>query len=102
LIFPQVDQRNPVAQSLRKLEEVEIIIGYRDFNPAYVFALQKPVKKFESIHDVLKFTETHPDFAIITQKKHHSELDTLATIVEFEGKDLFERPTTMVLHYSHR
>ncbi len=100
-IFPPIDHQNPVSLSLITLKESKTKIGYRDFNPAYVFALQKPIRKFDNIQDVLKFAETHSEFLIVTQKKYQAELDTLSSVAVFEGKDLFENPTTIVLNYSN-
>ncbi len=99
-IFPPVDQRNPVTQSVAELKQTENRIAYRDFNPAYVFSLQMPIQKLENIQEVLKYAETHAEFLIVTQKKHQHELDTLKATVLFEGRDLFENPTTMILKYS--
>ena len=97
--FPEVDQRNPVSQSVDYIDRHEPIpvVSYRDFNPAYVFHFKAPVKEMETADQLKAYQQIQPRYYIITQKRYISELPTNDYRIIYEGKDLFERPITVVL-----
>ena len=97
--FPEVDQRNPVSQSVDYIDHHKPIpvVSYRDFNPAYVFHFKAPVKEMETADQLKAYQQIQPRYYIITQKRYISELPTNDYRIIYEGKDLFERPITVVL-----
>lgn len=98
ILFPKIDAHNPVSQSIPLIEDRTLpIVAYRDFNPAFVFAFQHPVKKFETDETLLAFEKFNKHFYVITQKKYLPELSAYGFTILFEGKDLFEQPITVVL-----
>jgi 4-amino-4-deoxy-L-arabinose transferase-like glycosyltransferase len=97
--FPEIDERNPVTQSVAHFNQhTEIpVVGYKDFNPAYIFYFQKPVNKIETPAALHDYANAHDKFYIVTQKRYIAELAGENFQVVYEGKDLFERPVTVLL-----
>ncbi|HEX5172316.1 MAG TPA: phospholipid carrier-dependent glycosyltransferase, partial [Cyclobacteriaceae bacterium] len=93
VVFPQVDRLNPVSQSLSRMNESLPVMYYKDLNPAFIMALKETIPSLQSTHD----TGSYSNFYLITQKKYLPELDHLKANVLYEGKDLFENPTTVLL-----
>jgi hypothetical protein len=96
-IYPKIDARNPVSQSLSLVQSGKPVLYYRDFNPAFVFALQHPIAAIGTSQEALAYSDSGAAFYLITQKRFLSELDSLGARVVFEGKDLFESRTTVIL-----
>ncbi len=96
-IYPKIDARNPVSQSLSLMHSDKPILYYRDFNPAFVFALRHPIAAIGTPQEALAYSDSGAAFYLITQKRFLPELDSLGATVVFEGKDLFERRTTVIL-----
>ena len=98
--FPEIDARNPVTRSMEYMHRHPSmpLVAYRDFNPAYVFSFQKPVKKFETTEELASFADAHDRFYLVTQERYLPELHKLHNFrIIYQGKDLFERPVTVVL-----
>ncbi|GAB3658629.1 glycosyltransferase family 39 protein [Echinicola sediminis] len=94
LAFPKIDRQNPVVSSNTPDLQQEDLYYFKIFNPAFSFYLQRPLEDLEKT--------SHPHKAkgyLITRKKHLKELELLDIrfVKVFEGKDLFESPTTVVL-----
>jgi len=94
LAFPKIDRQNPVITAKAELLEKEALYYFRIFNPAFSFYLRQPLKNLEKVpspHNAKGY--------LITRKKYLKELKHLNVNFEmvFEGKDLFESPTTVVL-----
>ncbi len=75
------------------------IVYYKDFNPAYVFALKHTIPPVESIEAIEQLKTKSPGFYLITEKDHLPELEPCNLIKRFEGADLFEGSTTIILEY---
>ncbi len=97
LIFPQIDKQNPVQKGLPVLTESIPVVAYRDFNPAFVFALQSRIPVLVSTDDSNMFAKKTKAFYILTQTRHLKDLEQLPTTILFQGKDLFENRTTVIL-----
>ncbi|MDN3668830.1 hypothetical protein QWY93_05765 [Echinicola jeungdonensis] len=92
--FPKIDQHNPVVNSpLHKLKEGKLYY-YKIYNPSYSFYLRKSISKVPN----LQKTEGY----LITRKKYLKVLDQFEVNYQimFEGKDLFEPPTTVIVKLS--
>jgi 4-amino-4-deoxy-L-arabinose transferase-like glycosyltransferase len=99
LAFPVADAQNPVAQSLHLLEGKEVVV-YKRFNPSYAFYLDTPLQEFHTPEELDSFLEENPDVRILSTKKHLEELESISKLeVIFARKDLFERPTSVILTY---
>jgi len=96
-MFPVVDRLNPVMQSLPQLQHIkDPIVYYKDFNPAFVFALRHPVPGFITPEALRQFTSQHPTLYILTQKRYWHELPANKQLL-YQGKDLFERQETILV-----
>jgi hypothetical protein len=78
---------------LKALRDHQTIEYYhRDFNPAFVFALQKPLHSIEP--DSIKKGD---EILLVTQQRYVENFTNLETSWIYAGKDLFEKPETVVL-----
>lgn len=94
LIFPEIDKKNPVHQSLSIVKGADKNVAvYRDFNPAYVIGLQSTIPKINSLAELT----SQPTEYLISQKRYLPALDSLGYKIVYEGKDLFEKPVTVVV-----
>lgn len=97
-VFPQVDNKNPVTGSSRVLiEGSKPVYYYRDFNPAFAFALQKTIPKLATPEDVRLLLRSEEGFLLVTQSRYLPELDDFQMTKVFEGKDLFETTVSVIL-----
>jgi 4-amino-4-deoxy-L-arabinose transferase-like glycosyltransferase len=98
LISPQIDEQNPVTQSLPFLKKQNLpIVAYRNFNPAFVFAIGKTLPMMKSPEELATFIQVHDSCYIITQKQFLPELHDSGAQKIIECRDLFEKPVTVVL-----
>ncbi len=96
-MFPTVDRLNPVSQSIPHLENIkEPVIYYKDFNPAFIFALEHPVEGFTTPEEIKQYIGTHGPTYIISQKRYWNDLPEGKQLLH-EGKDLFERQETILV-----
>lgn len=98
-MFPVVDRLNPVAQSMSLLTSKDVpatVVYYKDFNPAYIFALGHPLKGFDTPEALAQFAGSRGSFCIITQKRYWDQLPW-GKILLYQGKDLFERQETILV-----
>lgn len=97
IMFPAVDRLNPVSQSTPLLAGAgNAIVYYKDFNPAYIFALGHPVNGFDTPASLAGYRADHHPCYIITQKRYWDELPQGKTLL-YAGKDLFERQETILV-----
>jgi len=97
VIFPRVDNRNPVSGSISLvLRQEKPVLYYRDFNPAFVFALRHTIAPFENPERAGP-AGLQKGYFLLTQKRFLRDLDSLGATVVFERKDLFEGQTTVIL-----
>jgi 4-amino-4-deoxy-L-arabinose transferase-like glycosyltransferase len=97
--YPPIDSRNPVKASLSLIQEQHPnhrIIGYRIFNPAYVFALQQTIEVVSTPDGLQELSKREKNILIITRGKYLNELPgDLKTI--YIGRDLFEKSETILM-----
>jgi len=96
LVVPSLLKTNPVSQSLSLIDQKPLLI-YIQSNPAYIFNVGHPVPVAQSREEVARFIHEHPNGRVLTRASHLQDLTDLELIKEFEGKDLFENPVTVVL-----
>lgn len=96
LVFPQLDRQNPVVKSRQMLVGKEVAY-YKKFNPAFSFYLKKEIHSLDE-NDFEQFFQHNPDGIIISTKSKIEAMNSSADYeIVFSGKDLFERPTTVLL-----
>ena len=97
-IFPQVDKENPVAKALPELNRDNTFAVYKYYNPAFPFYIKKPLIVLKDSADLAFFARAHPGAYILSTRLRMNELKAAGKFnIVSEGKDLFERNTTVVL-----
>jgi len=100
VLFPILDSRNPVQNSVMFLRDShKPVVYYKDFNPAYVFALKHTLPGVESAEAIEQMKNQSTGFYVITERDRLPELESCKLVKRFEGVDLFEGSTTVILEY---
>ncbi len=100
IVFPRVDDTNPVTQSISIVQAASTVSCYQNMNPAFVFGLKHSVPKLNDWSDVREFLQK-PGSVVITEKKSLKQIGRAEYSILFEKKDLFENPTTVVISAPH-
>lgn len=92
LVMPALDKQNPIILTKSIWDKGEPIFYYKNFNPAFVFYLQTPVKQ-------LDFSRAKEGDLIISRKRYLSNLDMEGYSYQIiaEENDLFESAVTVIL-----
>jgi len=100
--LPKVFEQNPVAQSLPLVKDQEQLITYKNFNPAYLFNLQRTIQRAKVPLSLQQQLKAYPNTIILTQERYLKELRyfpyPLDTI--FMQQDLFEQQRSVLLRYA--
>lgn len=96
IVFPKVDQENPVAKSLHLVKGKEVRY-YGKFNPSYAFYLRHELVEVEP-NSFSEFFENYPDGVIISTKRRIEKVDLPANCeISFSARDILETPTTVLI-----
>ena len=96
IVFPKIDQENPVAKSLPLVEGKEVRY-FEKFNPSYSFYLQKEIRKIDSTGISGFFTE-YPEGVIISTQRRIEKIELPTSCeISFSSRDIFETPTTVLI-----
>ncbi|MEM8524040.1 MAG: glycosyltransferase family 39 protein [Bacteroidota bacterium] len=99
--LPKVFQQNPVAQSMYLLENQEELMIYKNFNPAYLFNLERTIPKAKVPLTLQQQFNKQPGTIILTQERYLKDLRffpyPLDTI--FIQQDLFEQQRSVLLRH---
>lgn len=94
---PRIMNHNPVVQSLSIVQQHDReLIGYRFFNPAYIFTLQKTLVTFWTPADILGYTAGRR-VMVVSRADYEEELVSAGFRVIFRHPYLFEGSTALVL-----
>jgi hypothetical protein len=97
IIFPKIDQANPVARLLPSMDRGKPFAAYHLYNPAFSFYLKKPVSTFKSAEELKAYILQTGEGYILSRKSLENEFMHLEHIDKVgEAKDIFEIPTTVV------
>jgi 4-amino-4-deoxy-L-arabinose transferase-like glycosyltransferase len=97
IIFPKIDQVNPIAKLLPDLDTEKPFAAYVLYNPAFSFYLKKPIPTFNSAEELNAYILQTREGYIISRKGLENEFMHLENISKIgEAKDIFEIPTTVV------
>lgn len=98
LVMPAVDGLNPVSPSLEVIESYDRPMAYyRRINPAYVFNLNTTIPKLETPEELDEFIARNGRVLIISAAKEWRDIQRVDLKVVFEGKYLFEPPTSLII-----
>jgi 4-amino-4-deoxy-L-arabinose transferase-like glycosyltransferase len=94
---PRILEVSPVQASLSIVKGTDReVIGYRLFNPAYVFALQRPLLTYFTAAEVISYARDRR-VMVLTRKEHQDDLTAVGFRVVFEQPYLFEGPTAVLM-----
>lgn len=97
VIFPRIDEKNPVKASAHLVTEQPSFVAYRYLNPAFVFRYGATIPIYQDVDDIIRYIQDHPDALVISRRKHIGAVaEKLNGQVIFEQKDLFENPVTVI------
>ncbi len=97
VIFPKIDSKNPVSETLSITSDFDNIAYFGNFNPAFSFYVKKPIPRIDSIEEVNHFFSQSKNALLITTTKYEEQLQHLEGATEIiRTKDLFETPITLV------
>jgi 4-amino-4-deoxy-L-arabinose transferase-like glycosyltransferase len=97
IVFPQIDNVNPIARLLPSMDIDKPVVAYKIYNSAFSFYLKKPIPEFKSTEELREFIENGGKGYILTRQVLKEELNHIKSIeVLGEAKDIFEIPTTVV------
>ena len=103
IIFPKIDQLNPVARLWPSMDTGKPVAAYRIYNSAFSFYLKRPVPTLQTPEAMADYIRETGEGYIITRKVFMEELEGLDNITVIgEAKDIFEIPTTVVYGISIR
>jgi len=98
IIFPKMDQQNPVFKNIDLFEPETQVAQYQFINRSFNFYIRKQVIRLETPAEVEVYWREHPGAYIITRAKYLEELSQIPGIVEkASDPDLFEKYTTVIL-----
>ncbi|MDJ1503078.1 glycosyltransferase family 39 protein [Xanthocytophaga agilis] len=101
--YPKVDKENPVAQTLRLLPNQQVVVGFKLFNPAYVYYLKRSIPVMHDPKELSLFLRQHPNAIVISREEFMNELTDIAHWkVLKKRRDTFESPTTVLLQKEQR
>lgn len=99
--YPRIDMQNPVRETIPLIRESypkHRIIGYKQFNPAYVFNLKQVIGVIETPEEIEYLAGRREKILVITRSKYLPELTVHTSLrVIYRGKDLFEKNETVLL-----
>lgn len=96
-VFPKVDLQNPVNEGISKLENIEKVVAYQRFNPAFAFYYRKPIEKLPHLKSVEEYLSENRNTLIITNTRSKASLDSLKRFeILYDKKDLFEPRNTKI------
>lgn len=94
---PRIFKTNPVQRSFNLLANKQEIITYKQFNPAYLFNLERTFENIDDPDALRDYLKAHPETYILTQTRYLRDFREEEFERIFEQKDLFEMQTSVVL-----
>lgn len=93
ILFPKLDEQNPVQQSQAIWKDASSVYFFRQFNPAFPFAMKKVISALPNQASIPSGT------LILTTSKNLPTLDSLDLGYRevFRKRDMFERTETVIL-----
>ena len=96
IVYPQVDQKNPVARTIEIIDKNRPVAAYKIYNPSFSFYIPKPFTRLQTKAEVQEYIKNNQGY-IITRKSLADEINDLPGLRKIgEAKDIFEIPTTVI------
>jgi len=102
LIYPKVDEISPVRKTLPSMDTSVEIISYKRLNAAFVFELQKQIKRTDRLDRIGEMVMAKESGYIISRTEYREELELIPGVVyHTEARDTFENPTTLIMKWGN-
>lgn len=102
LIYPEIDQESPVRKTLPTMNTEVKIIAYKRLNAAFVFELQREIKRYDTLKNIANDINNSPGGYVISRTEYREELEGIPGLVyHTEARDTFENPTTLVMKWGN-
>ncbi len=102
LIYPEIDRESPVRKTLPTMNTEARIIAYKRLNAAFVFTLQREVKRYDTLQNIASDISNAPAGYVISRTEYREELEKIPGLVyHSEARDTFENPTTLVMKWGN-
>lgn len=100
IIFPQVDKTHPPRILIPQMDTSAPIISYISLNPAFVYALEREIPKYQTVEEIKAAMERSPKGFVISRKRHLEDLQQIDGLIYVdEAKDTFEKPTSLLMRW---
>ena len=101
-IYPNVDAISPVRKTLPTMNTKAEVISYKRLNAAFVFALQKEIKRTDNLDKLGEMVMAQESGYIISRTEYRNELELIPGVVyHSEARDTFENPTTLIMKWGN-
>jgi hypothetical protein len=97
LAYPLVYSRNPVARTKELVSAAPRMAAYGMYNPAFNIVLDDPIIRFRDRDSLLAWMDANPGALVVSRKGMSDTLKDSGLRVLAEQKDLFEKPTSVIL-----
>lgn len=96
-VYPTLTKQSPVTMALEQLPPNASIVAYKRFDSAFPINFQRTFPVLDSMEEIKRYLEKHPDAFIITNTRNEDELEQLENLhLMLEQKALFENHTTRI------
>jgi len=95
--FPVVYHRNPVAGMSDLVGSAPAVSSYGIYNPAFNIVLDAPLRRYDNMDSITAWLDRNPGGLVVSRKKAADSLRSAGLHVIAEQRDLFEKPTTVIL-----
>jgi len=100
VIFPKIDNYNPIAQILPVIEPGQQIVAYKFYNPPFSFYIRKHIPVLNSADELQHYLSNNHSGYVLTRKELENEIIQLEGLTKIaEAKDIFEPPTSVVFEF---
>lgn len=98
-VYPALYNRNPVNKTIDKVRQYHHIYGYKIFNPAYRFYLDKNIPVTDDVQELNHWLDSTPNALVITRTEYMESLKQIQLQEIAKHHDIFELPVTIILEH---
>lgn len=102
LIYPEIDRESPVRKTLPTMNTEAKIVAYKRLNAAFVFTLQREIKRYDTLGNITSAINAAPSGYVISRTEYREELEKIPGLIyHAEARDTFENPTTLIMKWGN-
>jgi hypothetical protein len=96
-VYPYVYARNPVNLMAGMVRSASAVAAFGVYNPAFNIILDTPIRRFHSLDSLSDWLDANPGARVVSRQSASDTLGKIGLRVKGAQRDLFEKPTTVVL-----